>query len=164
MVYDVSAVASAHVLASLGTLDRRIDRDMRRLLPHDLERLRSSHGRLLDLIGADGSRPSALAEGSWISKQAIGRRIKELEERGLVSVSADPTDARAVVVRRTAAGDHVRGGARGAIAAMEEEWEAAVGADRYATFRAVLAELGSAEPPGRDSGAESTPPRSSRRR
>lgn len=130
------------MLASLGTLDRRVDRDMRRLLPRDLEGLRASHGRLLDLIDPEGSRPSALAEGAWISKQAIGRRIRELEERGLVTVTEDPTDGRAVVVQRTTAGDHVRRGATGAIAAMEREWREAVGGDRYATFRAVLAELG----------------------
>jgi DNA-binding MarR family transcriptional regulator len=131
-----------HVLALLGALDRRIDRDLRELRSADAAGMRGSHGRILGQIADEGSRPSALAAG-WISKQAIGQRIRELEERGWVSVAADPSDRRAVVVRRTEAGERVRDATVAAIAAMEERWAAAVGAERYATFRAVLDELGS---------------------
>jgi DNA-binding MarR family transcriptional regulator len=131
-----------HVLALLGALDRRIDRDLRELRSAYAAGMRGSHGRILGQIADEGSRPSALAAG-WISKQAIGQRIRELEERGWVSVAADPSDRRAVVVRRTEAGERVRDATVAAIAAMEERWAAAVGAERYAAFRAVLDELGS---------------------
>ena len=113
--------------------------------------MRGSHGRLLDLIAEEGTRPSALAEGAWITKQAVGKRLRELEERGWVVLSPDPADRRAVVARRTPAGDRVRAAARRAITAMEDGWGEAVAPERYATFRAVLAELGGpgAEPPPR---------------
>ena len=131
-----------HVLAALGALDRRIDRDMRHLRSAEAAGLRGSHGRILGEIADEGSRPSALAAG-WISKQAMGQRIRELEARGWVSVGPDPSDGRAVLVHRTEAGRRVRDAAVAAIAAMEERWAAAVGAERYATFRAVLEALGS---------------------
>ena len=140
MVYE--SRDDVHVLALLGALDRRIDRDLRELRSADAAGMRGSHGRILGQIADEGSRPSALAAG-WISKQAIGQRIRELEERGWVSVAADPSDRRAVVVRRTEAGERVRDATVAAIAAMEERWAAAVGAERYAAFRAVLDELGS---------------------
>ena len=143
VVYESSAGGRVHVLAALGALDRRIDRDMRDLRSPEAAGLRGSHGRILSEIAVGGSRPSALAAG-WISKQAMGQRIRELEQRGWVSVSADPSDGRAVLVHRTEAGERVRDAASAAIAAMEERWAAAVGPERYATFRAVVDALGAA--------------------
>lgn len=129
------------MLAALERLDRRIDRDLRRSVSH-IEGLRGSHGRILDLIDDEGSRPSTLADGAWITKQAVGQRIRELERFGWVTVSPDPDDGRAVIVRRTRAGERVRSAARGGIEEMERAWADQVGADRYATFRQVLDELG----------------------
>lgn len=100
--------------------------------------LRGSHGRILNLIAPGGTRPSVLADGAWISKQAIGRRIQEMEVRGLVTIGPDPTDRRAVIVRRTAEGDRLMTFTRGQIADLEAELAAVVGGDRYAAFRAVL--------------------------
>ena len=139
-----------HVLAALGALDRRIDGDMRALLSSYVPGLRGSYGRILDSIADEGSRPSALVAGSWITKQAVGKRIRELEAIGWVSVHADAEDRRAVIVQRTPVGDRVRGAAREAIRAMEERWAEQVGARRYATFRAVLDELGGAPYEGLD--------------
>lgn len=104
--------------------------------------LRGSEGRILGLVSPDGSRPTSLAEGSWITKQAIGKRVRELEERGLVEVRPDPADGRAVLVHRTAKGDRVRAGAEAKIAELERDLAAEVGEDRYRTFREVLVELG----------------------
>lgn len=132
----------AHILGALERLNRRVDADLAELAPEDVAALRGSHNRLLDLIEEGGCRPSSLAAGAWISKQAVGQRLRELEERGLVSFAADPADGRAVVVRRTATGDQVRRSAHLALAAMEQAWADAVGAERYATFRQVLEDLG----------------------
>ena len=142
MVDESSADGPLHVLAALGALDRRIDRDLRHLRSPIAAGMRGSHGRILGQIADQGSRPSALAAG-WISRQAMGQRLRELQERGWVDVSADPSDRRAVVVRRTEAGERVRDATVAAIAAMEERWAAAVGPEQYAALRAVLDALGS---------------------
>ena len=104
--------------------------------------LRGSEGRILGLIEPDGTRPTSLAQGSWITKQAIGKRIRELEERGLVEVRADPEDGRAVRVLRTGKGDRVKARTDARIAALEQDFAAEVGEERYRIFREVLGELG----------------------
>ena len=53
----------------------------------------------------------------------------------------DPTDRRAVLVRRTPAGDEARDLTEAAIADLERELAAAVGAERYRAFRATLDDL-----------------------
>ena len=104
--------------------------------------LRGSEGRILGLIEPDGTRPTSLAEGSWITKQAIGKRVRELEERGLVAVAPDPEDGRAVRVHRTAEGERVKQQTEQRIAELERAFAAEVGEDRYRIFREVLDALG----------------------
>lgn len=131
-----------HVFAALENLRRRADADMARLTAPITKPLRGSHGRLLSLIPESGIRPSEIAADAWITKQAVGTRLREMEELGWVTIGPDPADGRAVLVKRTAAGTRVRRGARRAIATLEDEWAQAVGPHRYATFRSVLDELG----------------------
>ena len=104
--------------------------------------LRGSEGRILGLIEPDGTRPTSLAEGSWITKQAIGKRVRELQERGLVEVRPDPDDRRAVRVHRTAKGERVKSTTESRIAELERSFAGEVGQDRYRTFCEVLDELG----------------------
>lgn len=107
----------------------------------DVQGFRGSYGRILDLIADDGTRPSALAEGATISKQAVGQRIRDLAQRGWVVLRPDPTDGRALLVHRTEEGAEIRRQVRQAIGALEAEWADSVGAERYAVFREVLDEL-----------------------
>lgn len=136
----------SHVFAALEQFRRRADHDMAGLAASFAKPLRGSHGRLLSLIPEDGIRPSEIAADAWITKQAVGTRLREMEEMGWITTSPDPADRRAILVKRTAAGTRIRRAARRAIATLEEEWAAAVGADRYRTFREVLDELGSESP------------------
>ncbi len=104
--------------------------------------LRGSEGRILGLIERDGTRPTSLAEGSWITKQAIGKRVRELEARGLVAVRPDPDDGRAVRVHRTIRGERVKAATESRIAELEAALAAEVGPERFRTFCEVLDELG----------------------
>jgi DNA-binding MarR family transcriptional regulator len=131
-----------HVLAALARFEGQIRKGLERRSEEANLRLRGSEGRLLDLIGPDGSRPTTLAAGAWITKQAIGKRLRDLEGRGLVRFEADPEDGRAVLVHRTPEGERVRGLALDGIADLERELAELVGPIRYRRFRAVLDELG----------------------
>ena len=133
----------AHVLVHLDRVARRGERDIRRLFDAaaPIPGLRGSIGRILSLVPPDGARPTTLAHGAWITKQSLGERIREMEQLGWVTTDADPVDKRAHVVHRTELGDRVLATVERTILAMEAEWSAKVGADRYAVFRAVLAEL-----------------------
>lgn len=145
MVKSRSAPAHvpAHVFVHLDQLARRGQRDLTRLLDttESIPGLRGSIGRILSLVPPEGARPTALADGAWITKQSLGERVREMERLGWVTTDADPVDKRAHLVHRTELGNRVLATAERTIAAMEAEWSAKVGTDRYTVFRTVLAEL-----------------------
>ncbi len=132
-----------HVFVHLDQLARRGQHDFRRLFDtaESIPGLRGSIGRILSLVPPEGARPTALADGAWITKQSLGERVREMERLGWVTTDADPVDKRAHLVHRTELGNRVLATAERTIAAMEAEWSAKVGADRYTVFRTVLAEL-----------------------
>ena len=134
---------SGHVFVHLDQLARRGEREVRRLFDaaEPIPGLRGSIGRILSLVPPEGARPTALADGAWITKQSLGERIREMEQLGWVTTDPDPLDKRAHVVHRTELGDRVLASVERTIAALEAEWSAKVGANRYAVFRSVLAEL-----------------------
>lgn len=131
-----------HLLAALERLNVRLGEGMARKTKEAGLRIRGSQGRILQLIAPGGSRPTVLAEGSWITKQAMGKRIQDLEERGLVRVAPDPHDGRAVLVHLTSAGTKARDLIASCVNDLEAELASDVGASRYSDFRAVLDQLG----------------------
>jgi DNA-binding MarR family transcriptional regulator len=135
-----------HLLASLDLLMARLGSGMRQRSERAGLVIRGSEARLLHLIGPEGTRQTDLADGAWISKQAIGKRIREMQERGLVIVAPDPADRRATLVRRTPAGDAVRAATRTMVRDLEDELAVIVGRDRYRVFRAVADELATITP------------------
>jgi DNA-binding MarR family transcriptional regulator len=141
MVYQSSSPSPVpHVVAGVDALQRRIGEALTKRLTTMGIALRGSHGRILSLIGPHGTRPSVLAEG-WVSKQAIGQRVRELQELELVTVQQDPLDRRATVVRRTSEGDRILNQLTEGIADFERELRDEVGAVRYELFREVLDDL-----------------------
>jgi DNA-binding MarR family transcriptional regulator len=141
MVYQSSRPSPVpHVVAGVDALQRRIGEALTKRLTTMGIALRGSHGRILSLIGPHGTRPSVLAEG-WVSKQAIGQRVRELQELELVTVQQDPLDRRATVVRRTSEGDRILNQLTEGIADFERELRDEVGAVRYELFREVLDDL-----------------------
>jgi len=108
--------------------------------------LRASEARLLDLIPATGGRATDLALQLRISKQGLGQIVAQLVSAGYVEVLPDPADKRARLVLRTTTGDYFRKEVRSLLAEVEDRWRDEVGADRYATFRAVLHELATTPP------------------
>lgn len=60
--------------------------------------------RLIPYLDTVGVRPTDLARRVDVSKQAVGQILAELEQRGLVEFTEDPSDGRARLVRLTKAG------------------------------------------------------------
>ena len=131
----------AHILYLHEMFRRRFERELPDLLRGDRE-LRGSHRRILQLLPADGCRPTELATRAAMTKQSIGELLAHLEAHGYVATAPDPDDRRAVRVRRTAKGNRASARTSAAIGAMEDRFRAEVGAARYDVVRAVLAELG----------------------
>jgi DNA-binding MarR family transcriptional regulator len=108
--------------------------------------LRARHYRLLSRLPAEGERSSRLATASGLTKQALAQTLVPLQDGGYVEVVPDPHDRRARVLRLTDRGREVNAALRERLGAVEAEWAAQVGRERYATARAVFSQV-SAEPP-----------------
>jgi DNA-binding MarR family transcriptional regulator len=131
-----------HVLVLADLLRSRWSDDLKRLLADLDDPPRGSWSRLLSMVPPAGARPTDLALRARITKQALGQMAEVLLREGYLERTRDERDRRAYVLRRTALGDAMVKRAEKAIAQMEREWADQVGPRRYATFRAVLRELG----------------------
>ena len=107
--------------------------------------LRPSHVRLLSLTPTTGMRVTDLAARVGMTKQALGELVATLQGAGLVEVTVDQRDRRVRLVRPTPAGRELQRVVESAMAEIERHWEAQVGPERWATFREVLAEIGTGD-------------------
>ncbi|MDQ4501733.1 MarR family transcriptional regulator [Sinomonas sp. ASV322] len=67
--------------------------------------LSTTQTTILNMLADEGLRMGAIAENLGVRVPSATEQVGRLERAGLVERRADPTDARAVVVHRTAAGD-----------------------------------------------------------
>jgi DNA-binding MarR family transcriptional regulator len=107
----------------------------------DWQGLRMSHFRLLELVPPEGITITELASRLRMTKQGCGQFVAQLSESGHLRTVPDPADRRSRVVRRTAKGTRLTRKVAARIAAVEADWARQVGQERYADFRATLAEL-----------------------
>lgn len=84
--------------------------------------LRPAHSAVFMNVDPEGTRISDLAERALITKQSMGELVSYLEQRGYVSVTGDPRDHRAKVVRRTDKGMASEVPARRNVARVQERW------------------------------------------
>ena len=86
------------MVAALFTMNAGLERARR-------QRKGASTLSLLQVIGDyDGIRPSAIADIQNVHPSLVTRQVRELEDRGLVSVTADPIDRRSCLVTLTPTG------------------------------------------------------------
>jgi DNA-binding MarR family transcriptional regulator len=81
---------------------------MARLLARGFDGMTPAFAGLIPLLDTDGSRSSALAQRSGVTKQAMSQLLHELEARDYVEQVPDPTDTRAKIVRLTKRGVALR--------------------------------------------------------
>lgn len=105
--------------------------------------LRPAHARLMVYLDWGGSRITDIAKAQDVSKNAIGQLVTDLEKLGYLERVPDPDDARAKIVRYTAAGRGLIADARDIGVELDAEVEAVLGPERMTQLRDILAELGS---------------------
>jgi DNA-binding MarR family transcriptional regulator len=88
----------ARMVAALFTMNAGLDRARRR------SKGASTLSLLQLLASGDGLRPSDLAERLGVHPSLVTRQIQELEDAGFVRVSANPDDARSLLVSLSPAG------------------------------------------------------------
>ena len=126
-----------HVPMFMGMVFARL----RERLASDAPELRPSQVRVLEALPPGGLTISELGRRSGMTTQGCGQFVRQLAEAGMVEVGPDPGDHRAKRVEITGRGRDRLARAHAVLASCEEEWARAVGAERYATFREVLAEV-----------------------
>jgi DNA-binding MarR family transcriptional regulator len=77
---------------------------MSRLIAQGFDQLTPAITSIITLIGAEGIRPSALAQRANVTKQATSQLLRLLTERGFVEQVTDPVDTRAKLIRVTQLG------------------------------------------------------------
>ena len=123
---DASRALDADLQAAL--LDRGVD-------------LSPGLARGILLVERTGTRLSDLAARAQISKQAMMQVVDDLEARGCVRRTPDPSDSRAKVVKLTAKGLRQRAEARRAFASVEGRTKRLLGDRRYDALKGSLGEL-----------------------
>lgn len=100
--------------------------------------VRPSHNAVFATLASEGSRVSDMAARAGITKQSLAAIVRDLEAAGLVTVSPDPADGRAKVVRYTARGwECVRGGSA-YLREVEESLASLLGRDGLDDLRTAL--------------------------
>ena len=98
-----------------------------------------ARGRLLPYIDVDGTRSIDLARRLGVTKQAVARMVKDLEDEGLLYRDADAADGRAFLVRFTDTGLEYLTRMHKCILEIEREYERMVGKDELDAVRRALA-------------------------
>lgn len=109
-----------------------------RILARGFEDFRPSDVTVIARLPLAGCRITELAERAGVTKQAAGKMVRGLEERGYVSRCADPEDGRAQRIELTKAGRKFLECALEEIAAIEEEWSEVLGTGGLTRLRRAL--------------------------
>jgi DNA-binding MarR family transcriptional regulator len=100
-----------------------------------------AQARIFQRIGPNGTRLTDLAEQAQVTKQTAGFLVDQLEQARYVDRTADPSDARARLVRISARGTALQPIAAAAVTQVEQEWAAHLGGQRWAALREALLAL-----------------------
>ena len=101
--------------------------------------VRVSHNAVFATLQAEGSRVSDMAARAGITKQSLAAIVKDLEGAGLVTVSPDPADGRAKVVRYTDRGWQCVRGGEAYLRDVEDSLATLIGRERLDDLRGLLA-------------------------
>jgi DNA-binding MarR family transcriptional regulator len=134
------------VTAEIGELlgsvrDGIVEEVQRRVAAAGYTDVRASHDCVFRHLSADGVRLRDLAVLSQLTAPAIGEHVDELERLGYVERVPDPSDRRAKLIRPTRRGTAFMRAAYDALAQIESEWTAAVGAEGLTRLRDGLAQV-----------------------
>jgi DNA-binding MarR family transcriptional regulator len=116
--------------------------------------LRPRHASLLTTLEPSGARLSVLAERAGVSPQSMGEVVDDLERRGYLERTPDPTDRRARLIGFTPRGLQALAECLSIAERIESRLVGQVGRSSYDSARRVLAGLlEGSRPPGDPSSA-----------
>lgn len=104
----------------------------------DADSIMLARGRLLPYIDVDGTRSIDLARRMGVTKQAVARMVKELEDEGLLTREADDADGRAALVRFTGKGLDYMTQMHKCITQVERDYDRLFGQEQMKLVRQTL--------------------------
>jgi DNA-binding MarR family transcriptional regulator len=135
-----------HLHRWLEAAQSAIEVELRAALADQIDQIGLRRLRVLQLMPPGGVRQQDLADAASVTKQSLAESITVLETDGLVERRADPTDRRVWLVVPTPAGQRVQATLDETLEDVERRVADAVGAKRYADFKAVLRSMAAMEP------------------
>lgn len=103
--------------------------------------LRSAHVQLLRNLDPAGTRATVLAQRAQVTKQTMGRLVKELVRSGYLVLVPDAADSRAQLVRLTPQGTTFLAHLATTLVDLEQAFGRVLGVPRLVEFNAALHEL-----------------------
>lgn len=138
----MTARRSKSIIRQMKLLMRNIQAHVRSQLQaqgHDVIDTRFSD--VLAYVDPKGTNIVTLAERAGVTKQAMSKLVKEAEQNGLVTVSKDPVDSRALVVNVTLKALNIGKAVYDLSDKMLAELSAQFGEERISTFFSVMNDI-----------------------
>lgn len=110
------------------------------LKAHGWSEVTRGQSLVLANIAAGVNRAVHLARNLGVSRQAMSQTLAEMEARGLVAVSRDPDDRRAMIVTFSPDSGAIRDDAVRVLRTIEEALASRIGAKRMEAVRGAMAE------------------------
>lgn len=114
---------------------------MRKLQERGHRELRTGHIPVFGNVAAGGTRITDLASSAGMTRQMMGRLVRELEDLGYAGSRPDPVDQRAVIVELTDRGWQFCDDAQEVMVELEREYDGLLGAGGLARLRSMLTQV-----------------------
>ncbi|MBL1259545.1 MAG: winged helix DNA-binding protein [Thiotrichaceae bacterium] len=114
---------------------------LEQLATHRITDVTPSHLNILRHLNNEGMMISQLAQDAALSKQLVGRMVKELTTKGYLNITEEQHDRRVKFVHYTEKGSELISRAVEIVADIELQYETALGKVEYERFRNTLAQL-----------------------
>lgn len=118
-----------------------VDVSSQKLAEAGYESYRLSHLVLMVHIQVDGSTINELAASLGITKQAVSKIVKELQEQGYVETEKHPDDARSVLVKITNKGARFTLEWQYCTKVVDQKFEEILGSERLEQLKDILLDL-----------------------
>jgi DNA-binding MarR family transcriptional regulator len=138
MAHDPSRYEHLMIGALLMLPAQVISRRVAAVLAEHFPDYRPTYEPVFQWCKPEGSRLTELAERVGVTKQALGEIIDALEQRGYVERVPDPTDGRAILIRRTEEGWEINRVARQVVEEIQQEWSQLVGEEQWGQLLNLL--------------------------
>jgi DNA-binding MarR family transcriptional regulator len=147
MGFRMAFVARPHIARLLLAALRSIQLSyLERLADRGYQGVRIGHIPVFAGLDPDGTRVTDLAERGGMTRQMMGRLVRELEGLGYVRTRTDPADQRAVIVSLTERGTELHEAASAVITELESEYARLLDDADLDRLRAALTAIIAASP------------------